>query len=77
MSHYPVAPLDADQGQWVYGRWDPDLVTELLSHMTPQQARLDVQSKDFDAVAEQIKQARPATPRRTKYMDDLKAMCFA
>lgn len=41
----------------MYGKWDPVLMTELLGHMTPQQARLDVQSRDYDAVSKQIQQA--------------------
>lgn len=44
------------QGQWVYGSWDPSLVRELLSHMTPEASRIDIQTSNYDSLAAKIKQ---------------------
>lgn len=39
----------------MYGAWDPSLVTELLSHMTPEACRIDMQTRDYDSLAAKIK----------------------
>eukprot|EP00208_Stichococcus_sp_RCC1054_P001535 CAMPEP_0206142388 /NCGR_PEP_ID=MMETSP1473-20131121/16665_1 /ASSEMBLY_ACC=CAM_ASM_001109 /TAXON_ID=1461547 /ORGANISM="Stichococcus sp, Strain RCC1054" /LENGTH=1083 /DNA_ID=CAMNT_0053537371 /DNA_START=256 /DNA_END=3510 /DNA_ORIENTATION=+ len=63
------APAHALKGQWVYGQWDPALVTELLTQMTPQRARIDVQSKDYDAVSKQIKEMGEAEEGTEPWFD--------
>ena len=44
------------QGAHMYGRWDPHLVTLLLGRLTPDNARIDVQTFAWEGISEQLRQ---------------------
>jgi hypothetical protein len=42
------------QGAWVFGEWDPALAAALLERMTPDNARIDVQSASWEHIRADI-----------------------
>jgi hypothetical protein len=50
------APEHALKGGHLYDNWDPDLAQALVDGMTPRAARLDLQTRAFDALTERIQQ---------------------
>ena len=50
------APEHALKGGHLYDDWDPDLAQSLVNGMTPRAARLDLQTRAFDALSERIQQ---------------------
>ena len=50
------APEHALKGGYLYDDWDPDLIRTLVDGMTPRSARVDLQTFDYDALTERIKQ---------------------
>ena len=52
------APEHALKGGYLYDEWDADLVRDLVDGMTPRSARLDVQTRAYDALTERIKQVK-------------------
>ena len=50
------APEHALKGGHLYDDWDPDLAQALIDGMTPRAARLDLQTRAFDALSERIQQ---------------------